>query len=88
MRAFHKAWKDKKPYSVPGRGRVQMWTRRVKWYQGPQGEGISIRLVFEDLDEHRKYYQVYIDKDKATKDYEAFIAGASVKSLIEKNSSS
>lgn len=73
MRAFHKSWQNKRPG----------WTRRVRWYQQTLPY-LSIRLNFIDFDEHRECNRFYTDRDEATRDYEAFIAGATVKEMMDK----
>ena len=72
MRAYHKSWQDKRPG----------WRRRVRWFEGRTGDSLSIRLNFCDMDEHRECNRFYVSREDATDDYEAFIAGATVKSLM------
>jgi hypothetical protein len=71
MRVCKKSWQDRRPE----------WRRRVRWFQGLIGESVTIRLKFTDLDEGRETNRFYTDEDSATSDYEAFISGATVKSL-------
>lgn len=71
MRAFHKAWQDRRPG----------WRRRVRWFEGRIGDSITIRLNLCDMDEGRECNRFYTDHDAATEAYEAFIAGAPVASF-------
>lgn len=71
-RAYHKSWQDRRPE----------WRRRVRWFEGRIGESVTIRLKFTDLDEGRECNRFYGEHDSATRDYEAFISGATVLSLM------
>jgi hypothetical protein len=65
MRAYHKGWQSDRP--------LKRTSRRVKWYEGEVAGKLSIRLEF--LDEDLKMNEFYYDREKATADFEAFVAG-------------
>lgn len=76
MRSLHKSWQDRRPE----------WRRRVRWYEGRIGDALSIRLKFTDFAEGRECNRFYTDRDRATSDYEAFIASeTTVKQLASQS---
>jgi hypothetical protein len=74
VRVYTKSWQDCRPE----------WRRRVRWFEG--SNPLSIRLKFTDLGEGRETNRFYSERDEATRDYQAFISGATVKSLLASQS--
>lgn len=72
-RGYHKSWQSDRP--------LKRYSRIAKWYQGRDGDLISIRIKFDDG--YRSVNKFYSDAESATRDYEAFIAGTvTVKDLL------